>query len=163
MYDFTINMYINFKSVDGFYMMIRFYDNNDIHDDFMIILYDIWYDFDDITTWHIDLYIIWWYYKMIYYMMILHDDIIWWWDVIRTQWWLRSTTGFYGWTCYKGRIWGDYDSLRRGCLRDVSSKIMVEVLSWYITHGRHTQVNTNVGTAYDFFGFHDIKFICIMF
>ena len=43
MYDFTINMYMDFKSVDGFYMMIQFYDNNDImilYDDLMIILYD---------------------------------------------------------------------------------------------------------------------------
>ena len=43
MYDFTINMYTDFKSVDDFYMMIRFYDNNDImilYDDLMIILYD---------------------------------------------------------------------------------------------------------------------------
>ena len=96
MYDFTIIMYTNFKFVDGFYMMIRFYDNNNImilFDDLMIILYDdIWYNFNDATTWHID----------IYYMMVLQDDIlydgfIWCWDVMRIRWWLRSTAGSYGW------------------------------------------------------------------
>ena len=63
-------MYTDFKCVDGFYMMIRFYDNNDImilYDDLLIILYDdIWYDFDDATMWHID----------IYYMMVLQDDML---------------------------------------------------------------------------------------
>ena len=56
--------------MDGFYMMIRFYDNNNImilFDDLMIILYDdIWYNFDDATTSRID----------IYYMMVLQDDIL---------------------------------------------------------------------------------------
>ena len=51
------------------------------------ILWDIWYFFDDATTWHIGMYII--------YMMKLYDDFIWQWDVM-TQWWLRSTTSFYG-------------------------------------------------------------------
>ena len=51
-------------------------------------------------------------YKYVYYTMILCDDkamrwlcvwytriyimILWWWDIMRTQWWLRSTTGSYG-------------------------------------------------------------------
>ena len=71
--------------MDGFYMMIRFYDNNDImilYDDLMIILYDdIWYDFwwhHDVAYWYIYIYIIWWYYKMIYYMIALYDDEISW-------------------------------------------------------------------------------------
>ena len=89
---------------------------------------------------------------------ILYDGItrwyiIWWWNVIRTQRWLRSITNSYRRTCDRGRIWGDYDSLHRGFLKDVSSKKVVEVSSWYITHGRHTQVNTSVGTVYDIFWF----------
>ena len=53
-------------------------------------------------------------YKYVYRTMILCDDeatrwlclihtyiyihiiILWWWDVMRTRWWLRSTTGPYG-------------------------------------------------------------------
>ena len=70
---------------------------------------------------------------------------------MRTRWWLRSTMGFYGRTCDRGCIWGDYDSLHRGCLRDVSLGRMVGVSSWYITHGQHTRDNTSVGTVYDIF------------
>ena len=32
-----------------------------------------------------------WYTRIYMYMLIL-----WWWDVMRTQWWLRSTTASYG-------------------------------------------------------------------
>ena len=78
MYDFMIIMYTNFKFVDGFYMMIRFYDNNDIiwwsYDNF-IWLYMIWFWWcHDVAYWYIYIYIIWWYYKLIYYMMVLYDD-----------------------------------------------------------------------------------------
>ena len=41
------------------------------------ILWEIWYHFDDSTTWHIGMYI--------NYMMKLYNDFIWWWDVIKTQ------------------------------------------------------------------------------
>ena len=117
----------------------------------------------------------WWFYvKITIYDMIsimpqrdilvyiLYDDIIrwyiiWWWDVMRIEWWLRSITGPYGRTCDRGCIWGDYDSLHRGDLGNVSSERVVGVSSWYITHGRHIRVNTSMGTVYDFFNFHDIK------
>ena len=48
--------------------------------------------------------------------------------------------------CDRNRIWGDYVSLHRGNLEDISSERVVEVLSRYITHGRHTRINTSVGT-----------------
>ena len=116
----------------------------------MIILYnDIWYDFDDAMIWHID--------------DILYDDFLWWWDVMRTRWWLCSTTGSYGWTCDRGRIWGVYDSLLRGYLGDVSSRRVVEVSSWCITHVRHTRVNTSVGTVYDIFWFSWYKNLYIYY
>ena len=38
-------------------------------------------------------------------------------------------------------------------LRDVSSRRVVGMSSWYITHGWHTRVNTSVGTVYDIFWF----------
>ena len=41
-------------------------------------------------------------------------------------------------------------SLHRGCLGDVSSGRVVGVSTWCITHGRHTRVNTSVGTLYVF-------------
>ena len=109
----------------------------------LCILRDIWYYFDDVTTWHIGMYI--------NYIMKLYDDFIWWWDVMRTQWWLRSTTSSYRRTCDRGRIWRDYDSLHRGCLENVSSGRVVGVSLWCITHVRHTRVNTSVGTVYDIF------------
>ena len=43
-YDFTINMYIDFKSVDIFYIMIYMIN---------FIPNEILYDFDDATTWPI--------------------------------------------------------------------------------------------------------------
>ena len=126
------------------------------------ILRDIWYDFDDATTWHISMY------KN--YMMKLYNDFIWWWDVMRTWWWLRSTTGPYGRVYDKGCIWGEYDSLHQGCLEDISSKRVVGVSSWCITHVRHTRVNTSVDIVYDYFSFlwykiymyYVLKSICII-
>ena len=38
-------------------------------------------------------------------------------------------------------------------LGDVSSRKVVRMSSWYITHGRHTRVNTSVGTIYCIFWF----------
>ena len=109
---------------------------------------DIWYDFDDARR------------GILVYK--LYDDIIWWWDVMRTRWWLRSTMGSYGRTCDRGCIWGDYDSLHRGCLRDVSLGRMVGVSSWYITHGQHTRDNTSVGTIYDIFWFSWYKNLYVL-
>ena len=114
-------------------------------------------------------------YIYIYYMMVLQDDIlydgfIWWWDVMRTRWWFRNITGSYRRTCYRGRIWEDYDSLHRGCLGDISSRRVVGVFSWYIIHSRHTQVNTSVDTVYGILWFswykiymyYVLKSICII-
>ena len=98
----------------------------------------------------------WWHHDVTYWY-ILYDDIIWWWDVMRTRWWLRSTTGSYRRTCDRCCLWGYYDSLHRGCCGHVSSERVIGVSSWYITHGWHTLVNTNVGTVMIFFGFHDTK------
>ena len=54
-------------------------------------------------------------------------------------------------------------SLHRGCLGDVSSGRVVGVSTWCITHGRHTRVNTSVGTVYVFWYFFlYIKSIRIM-
>ena len=38
-------------------------------------------------------------------------------------------------------------------LGDVSSLKVVGVSPWYIIHGRHTRINTSVGTVYDIFLF----------
>ena len=55
-------------------------------------------------------------------------------------------------------------------LGDVSSGIVVGVSLWYISHSRHTQVNTSVGIVYDIFWFswykiymyYVFKSICII-
>ena len=65
-------------------------------------------------------------------------------------WWLRSTTSPYGRPELEA-VYGELAiSLHRGCLGDVSSGRVVRVSTWCITHGRHTRVNTNVGTVYVF-------------
>ena len=94
--------------------------------------------------------------------MILYDDFIWQWDVMRTQWWLHSITGSYERTCDRGRIWGDYNSLHQGYLRDVSLRRVVGVSLWWITHVRHTRVNTSVGTVYDIFWFSWYKNLYVL-
>ena len=96
-------------------------------------------------------------YWYIYYMMIF----IWWWDIMRTRRWLCNTTGFYGLTYDRGRIRRDYDSLHRDCLGDSSGRV-VGVSSWYISRGRHTWVNTNVGTVYDIFWFSWYKNLYVL-
>ena len=77
-------------------------------------------------------------------------------------WWLRSTTGSYGRPELEVAYGKIVISLHRGCLRDVSSGRVVGVSTWCITHGRHTRVNTSVGTVYVFFIFNT-KSIRIMF
>ena len=67
MYDFTINMYIGFEFVDSFYIMI----------------YTMIYDMNLITLRR-------------GLLMIMYNGFMWWLDVIRTRWWLRSTTSSYG-------------------------------------------------------------------
>ena len=96
----------------------------------------------------------WWCHYVAYWYKI-YDDIVWWLYMMmrchKDTGWLRSTTSSYGWTFDRGRIWGDYDSLHRSCLRDINLGKVVGVLSWYITHVRHTGVDTSVGTVYDIF------------
>ena len=77
-------------------------------------------------------------------------------------WWLRSTTGPYGRPELEAAYGETAISLHRGCLGDVSSGRVVGVSIWCITHGRHTRVNTSVGTVYVFL-FFNTKPICIMF
>ena len=51
-----------------------------------------------------NMYIIRWFYEMMkpqggcvwYTRVYMYMLILWWWDVMRTRWWLRSTTGSYG-------------------------------------------------------------------
>ena len=63
-------------------------------------------------------------------------------------WWLRSTTGPYGRPELETAYGETAISLHRGCLGDVSLGRVVGVSTWCITHGRHTRVNTSVGTVY---------------
>ena len=84
-------------------------------------------------------------------------------------WWLRSTTGSYGRPVLEVAYEEIVISLHRGCLGDVNSWRVVGVSTWCITHGRHTRVNTTVGTVYVFFIFkyktytyYVLKSICIM-
>ena len=60
-------------------------------------------------------------------------------------WWLRSTMGSYGRPVLEAAYGKIAISLYRGCLGDVSSRRVVGVSTWCITHGRHTRVNTSVG------------------
>ena len=77
-------------------------------------------------------------------------------------WWLRSITGPYDRPELEAAYGETAISLYRGCLGDISSGRVVGVSTWCITHGRHTRVNTSVGTVYVFW-FSNIKSICIMF
>ena len=80
---------------------------------------------------------------------IWFTEIYWWYD-LEIWWWLRSTTGPYGRPELEAAYGETAISLHRGCLGDVSSGRVVGVSTWCITHGRHTQVNTSVGTLYVF-------------
>ena len=77
-------------------------------------------------------------------------------------WWLGSTTGPYGRPELEAAYKKTAILLHRGCLGDVSSRKVVGVSTWCITHGRHSRVNTSVGTVYVFLIFN-IKPIRIMF
>ena len=88
-----------------------------------------------------------------------------WWDVLEIWWWLHSTTGSYGRPVLEAAYGKTVISLHRGYLGDVRSGRVVGVLTWLITHDRHTRVNTSVGTIYNIFWFswYEINSICIMF
>ena len=85
-------------------------------------------------------------------------------------WWLlRSTTGSYGRPEIEITYGKTVISIHRGYLGDVSLGRVVRVSTWCITHGRHTRVNTSVGTVYVFLTFNTNsirimfwKSICIM-
>ena len=99
---------------------------------------------------------------MIIFLWCLYDDFIMMSYHKDTWWWLRSTTGLYGRTYDRGRIWRNYDSLHWGCCEDFSLKRVVGVFPWYITHGRHTRFNTNVCTIYDIFWFSWYKNLYVL-
>ena len=92
------------------------------------------------------------------YMYIM---ILWWWDVMRTRWWLRSTTGPYGRPVIEVAYGEMILSLHRGCMEDDSLGRVVGVSAWCIIHVWHTRVNTSVGTVYIIFWFSIYKNLCI--
>ena len=94
--------------------------------------------------------------------MVIDLSILYWWDVLKIWWWLRSTTGSYGRLELEAAYGETVISLHRDCLGDVSSKRVVEVLTWFITHGRHTWA-TPVWIQYMYFRLFNIKSICIIF
>ena len=126
---------------------------------------------------HTNKYIIQWLYKMMKpqggYVLIhvniyiyMYTMILWWLIVMRTRWWLRSTTGPYRRLVIEVAYGEMILSLHRGCVGDDSSGRVVGVSTWCITHVWHTRVNTNVGSVYTiFFGFSWYKniYICILF
>ena len=84
-------------------------------------------------------------------------------------WWLRSTRGSYGRLVLEAAYGKIAISLHRGCLGDISSGRVVGVSTWCITHGRHTRVNTSMGTVYVFlifntkiYTYYVLKSICII-
>ena len=83
-------------------------------------------------------------------------------EVLDLGWWLRSTTGSYGWPEIEAAYGETEIALYWGSLGDVSSGRVVGVSTWCITYGRHTRVNTSVGTVYVFLIFNT-KPIRIMF
>ena len=94
--------------------------------------------------------------------MIFDLSILYRWDVLKIWWWLCSTTGSYGRPVLEIAYGETVISLHRDCLENVSSGRVVGVSTWCITHGRHTRVNTSVGTIYVFLIFNT-KSIRIMF
>ena len=97
------------------------------------------------------------------YWYILHDDLYMMMRCHEDTRMLRSTTSSYGWTCDRCHIRGDHDSLHRGycgwclaweewlgCHHDASP------------HGRHTWINTSVGSIYDIFWFSWYKNLYVL-
>ena len=85
-----------------------------------------------------------------------------WYEKMVLQWWLRSTTGSYGRTYVEATYREIMIHSTMAIFRDVSSRRMVGVLPWYITHSRHTRVNTSVGTVYDIFWFSWYKNLYVL-
>ena len=76
---------------------------------------------------------------------------------IEIRWWLRSTTGSYGRPVLEV-AYGEFLYFTPPRLYgENSSGRVVGVSACYITHARHTWVNTSVGSITLFFGFYDIK------
>ena len=105
---------------------------------------------------------------MVYDFMIslVWQLIYWFWDeVLEIWWWLRSTTGPYGWPVLEVAYMETVISLHRGYFGDVSLGRVVGVSTWLITHGWHTRVNTSIGTIYNilWFSWYEINPIGIMF
>ena len=86
---------------------------------------------------------------LIMMMTCLEDIEIW--------WWLRSTTGPYGRSVLKV-AYGEFLYFTPPRLyRENSLGRVVGVSACCITHARHTQVNTSMGSITLFFNFFDIK------
>ena len=88
------------------------------------------------------------------YMYIM---ILWWWVVMRTRWWLRSTTGLYGRLVIEIAYREMILSLHRGRVGDDSLGRVVRVSAWCITYVWHIRINTNVGSVYIYIDFQHIK------
>ena len=113
--------------------------------------------------WYACLYI----YKYVYYMIILCDDeatrwlCIWYTCIYKYKYdhdmsfhlivMLRSITGPYGWPMIEIAYGEMIFSLHRGCMEDDSSRRVVGVSAWCITHVWHTRVNTSMGSVYIYF------------
>ena len=100
------------------------------------------------------------------YIYILYDDVM---RCHEDTVMLRSITGSYGRPVLEAAYGEIAISLHWGCLGDVSSGRVVGVSTWCITHGRHTRVNTSMGTVYVFlifntkiYTYYVLKSICIM-
>ena len=126
----------------------------------------MWYDFLHIQIWILyDDFVIlkpwggyvFYTYIYIYWMMILR-----WWDVMRTRWWLHSTTSSYGRLVIE---------VIYGKILIHSTEVVWEILAreewlgvsaWCITHVWHTQINTSVGSIYIFSGFLRCKNLYVL-
>ena len=93
-----------------------------------------------------------WLYVMIYRICIHdHDYVMDFYLMVM----LCSTMGPYG------RHGEMILSLHRGCMGDDSSRRVVGVSAWCITHAWHTRVNTSLGLMYIIFWFSKYKNLCI--
>ena len=98
---------------------------------------------------------------LIHTCIYMYTMILWWWVVMRTRWLLRSTTDPYGRPVIEVAYGEMVLSLHRSCVGDDSSRRVVGVSVWCITHVRHTRVNTRVGSVYIIFWFSKYKNLCI--
>ena len=111
---------------------------------------------------------LWWYHEVAYghgiYIYIQLYMMMRWHEIMVLRWWLCSTTGPLWMDLFRGRIWKDYDSFHRGCFGKYLLERVVGMPSWCITAWSTYPGQHQCWALYMiFFGFHDIKSICIMF